>query len=88
VPDWWPNIKEVKMTELTPQEEEKRKAYVGKGKIIGTIVAGSSPMHDVIELEDGYGIEISEIHNPENHVRIDKQAAWVLADILRKVKVK
>lgn len=46
------------------------------------------PIYEVVDLSDGFYIEIREIDNPRNRMKFPKQAAHVLARVLMDVEVK
>lgn len=57
-------------------------------KRVGQVAAGSTPIYEVVDLNDGFYIEIREIDNLRNRMKFPKQAAHVLAQVLMKVDVK
>lgn len=57
-------------------------------KIIGTVSAGNTPVWEVVDLEDGFNIQIRSIDDPEGGIKIAKQSSHIFAEILRKVDVK
>lgn len=56
--------------------------------VIGTISAGNTAVWEVVDLGDDFNIEIRTVDEPKEGIKIAKQSAHVLADILKRIAVK
>ena len=61
---------------------------MGDERVVGQVTVGTKIALEVVDLGDDLDIEIRWADNPQHRIRIPKQSAHVLADVLRDVDVK
>lgn len=57
-------------------------------RIIGQVLGGSKPILEVVDCGDDSYIKIRSIEEPENEIKIAKQSAHELSDLLKSVDIK
>jgi len=55
-------------------------------KILNTVYAGSTPVYEVVESEDGLTITVRSADSPDNQLRMIRTAVGTVADALRKIE--
>lgn len=55
-------------------------------KLLNTIYAGSTPVYEIVESEDGLTITVRSAESPDNQLRMIRTAVGTLADALRRIE--
>jgi hypothetical protein len=55
-------------------------------KLLNTIFAGTRPVYEIVESEDGLTITVRSADSPDNQLRMIRTAVGTLADALRKIE--
>lgn len=55
-------------------------------KLLNTIYAGSTPVYEIVESDDGLTITVRSADSPDNQLRMIRTAVGTLVDALRRIE--